>query len=676
MRFPFTGLPTKLGAFLLITGIAVGDLAWQTLRSTGEVGSSLEVLDHDLDRLAGDVLEFTHLAGEIRYDMVQVWQWFTDLSATRGENGLDDGEVKALAYATRLKEDLARAKEIARRLGREELVTSIATIEQRVPGFVEKGRKLAHAYLEGGTAAGNAYMPEFDTEAEAMTGAVAAFMNIVRELRDQTMNEVLEEAHRVREAAAQARSRALFWGPAALLTLALLAGYLILGVIRPLQHLTTATSGGRAEAGLPCLSRRDEIGDLARALAGFRKRVETAAEERAEALRALAENLETNLTGSVAELEAFTRRMREEASGVAASVSAFGESSERMVASAHNARELASGVAAGTSQLAEAVGEISRRLGEASHTTGEVVSIGENTRATLDRLSELARSIGDVTRTIAEIAEQTNLLALNATIEAARAGEAGKGFAVVASEVKALAQQTAEATEDIGRRIANVQEASGEAVGAVTRIVDRIGEIDRITATIAAAVEQQHATTRDIGANVAHAAQEVERISEEIATYAEEARANRERAGRVETFARRLDEAAAELRATLVRLVRTASPEVDRRGEPRQPVSIAVEVECGGRRHEARVVDISPSGLRLEPPPSGIAPRARVRVHGLLAAPLTGEVVAISQNGLHLALELGTEERAGLLALMERHAAIHDTQSDPAARCARSSSAA
>ena len=155
---------------------------------------------------------------------------------------------------------------------------------------------------------------------------------------------------------------------------------------------------------------------------------------------------------------------------------------------------------------------------------GEAVGLAESTGTLVNRLGESGSKIGGVVKTITSIAEQTNLLALNATIEAARAGEVGKGFAVVANEVKELAKETARATEDIGGRIHAIQEDTRQAIAAITKIQAIITRINEIQVSIAAAVEEQAATTREIGRNVTEAAKGTGEIAANITGVADSAR--------------------------------------------------------------------------------------------------------------------------------------------------------
>src|SRR5712664_2222950 len=322
-------------------------------------------------------------------------------------------------------------------------------------------------------------------------------------------------------------------GSSLLMLLALLSWLIardIVGGLERQKDRMQRIAAGSLEEVVGETNRGDEIGRMAETLEVLRQTAITARmleaeqvatkqqseKEKRDALIALADRFDASvgqLVGLMAsgsnELEATAQSMTETATRTnqqATVVStAAGEASTRVQTVASAAEELTS-----------AIGEISRQVAQSAKITDRAVENARRTDTIVRALADGAQQIEHVAELISSIAGQTNLLALNATIEAARAGEAGRGFAVVASEVKSLASQTAEATKEIGTRIAQIQGATNEAVQAIQGITVTIEEVSAIAATIASSIEEQGVATAEIARNVSQTAQATQEVTTNI----------------------------------------------------------------------------------------------------------------------------------------------------------------
>ena len=295
---------------------------------------------------------------------------------------------------------------------------------------------------------------------------------------------------------------------------------------------------------IPGLHRHDEIGDMAAAVEIFqdrlkeRERLAAASKTEAEGRRdhqirldALIEEFRRSIASALSSVAASNTQMQASARHVSTIAD---DTAERSIETAEASEKASQNVAtamAATSSLADAIGEIARTVAANSGVVSRALAAAEATHAQVDRLSASANRIGSVVNVIRGIAEQTNLLALNATIEAARAGEAGRGFAVVASEVKNLATQTSRATADVGQQIGAMQSSTTEAVEIISQIAAIMREVDAHTALIAAAVQEQEASTDEIARNVQLAAASSDQIAGNIANVRSFANATTQSAG-------------------------------------------------------------------------------------------------------------------------------------------------
>jgi methyl-accepting chemotaxis protein len=239
-------------------------------------------------------------------------------------------------------------------------------------------------------------------------------------------------------------------------------------------------------------------------------------------MKEIAGGVET-LSSSSTELSAISEQMTQGIKNVSDKSTTVSAATEEMSANMNNVAAAMEQSATNTNMVATAaeemsatIGEIARNAEKARSISGEASHKAASTSTNMDQLGNAANSIGKVVETITEISEQVNLLALNATIEAARAGEAGKGFAVVANEIKELAKQTAEASGDIKEKIDGIQGTTATTVTQISEITQVITHVNEVVATIATAVEQQSAATKEIADNVAQASTGIQEVNENV----------------------------------------------------------------------------------------------------------------------------------------------------------------
>ena len=349
-----------------------------------------------------------------------------------------------------------------------------------------------------------------------------------------------------------------------------------LGVVRPIVRMTDTMqklATGDIAADIPFAHRQDEVGSMAGALLVFKQaaientrlreeqlqKEQEAALAKRGALHQMAETVERETGRSVDTASAASQGVERAVSSLSEIARSLSSESQAVAAASTQALGSSQTVSAAAEELSASIREIAGQVARTSTVTRSAVAGREQARSTIQALAGSVKKIAEVSDLIGGIAGQTNLLALNATIEAARAGEAGRGFAVVAAEVKSLSDQTAKSTEEIGRLIAAIQASTQAAVDAVETMGGHIVEIDGVATSVAAAMEQQDAATREIARSISESASAAKEVSAKIGNVSRDAASVNERAGEVRQAIAGMASNLEQLRSVVVRTVRDST---------------------------------------------------------------------------------------------------------------------
>lgn len=413
--------------------------------------------------------------------------------------------------------------------------------------------------------------------------------------------------------------------------LGLLGFYLARGITKPMNALLVdmkILARDNPDVKLGGMDRSDEIGDMTRALSVFRdnalKRreleVTQSTERQREEMRqnhitTIVEGFRSTISEVITTMRDGNQTMISSANSLRHAAQSANQKAADASKATHNANGNVQTVASAAEELSGSIREIAHQSGRTYEVVGKLRSTAEQAESEVSGLANTVEQVGTVVEMIRAIAEQTNLLALNATIEAARAGEAGKGFAVVAAEVKELSNQTAKATEEIAKQIGTIQVSTQDAVEAIGLMAGAVGEINEMSASIAASSEEQDAATQEISKSISLASEGSAQVAVNVEGVGEAIDETSKQAEQVRSVSESLAQTAQSLSDSVEGFLNDVSRDVEeRRKALRMAVNDPVTLVLDGHEHACIMVNRTNQGCSLTEIPNHLTEGVMVTV--------------------------------------------------------------
>ena len=402
-------------------------------------------ISEHLRHVRDESVAFALTAKDMETDVTQVQQFLSDISATRAMDGLDDGFKEAEKHYREFNASLAKFEQLFASKGDQKSVENSRLIRANFKIFYENGIRMARAYIDGGPPMGNKLMLDFDKASLALQNSLMPFIKAQMDEMDTAVEKAQSDADR-------ARIVGLILGLLVIVVSAIVARVTVLSITRPLVRMQTSISHAEKNSDFTMLvpvDSSDEVGQTAQAFNQLMGKLGEIISHTRTSIEGVA-IASQELNQSIVMVTHGSRQQSEATLEAAASAEELSATMSNMASRTKESEELSELSRGETQQALAITQETMSGMGQTAHSIKE--SAGN-----VAMLSKSSDQISGIITVIKEIADQTNLLALNAAIEAARAGEQGRGFAVVADEVRKLAERTGTSTGEIGELINTIQ---------------------------------------------------------------------------------------------------------------------------------------------------------------------------------------------------------------------------